>query len=195
MKYLKQLLEDRDNTFEIDLELKIRKLLEHNVDYTFEIQKNNDKYDYDLKAFKYYIKGADYRKEPIAFIEVEISENWKDNYPSYWEDYSFLMRKVYKWDNKKQTFTKELKENASKTIYLIVNKNINDAICQKIPFIAKLEPVEREIGIDLRRRMCLRTSKDNPSIIRGFNNCMEFIYEFIKRRSKSQGNPKTPDPR
>jgi hypothetical protein len=48
MTYFSDLLITRANPFEIDIELEVRKIFERETDYTFEFQKNENKYDYDI---------------------------------------------------------------------------------------------------------------------------------------------------
>jgi hypothetical protein len=173
-----ELLVSRENPFEINVELEIRKIFEYNSDYTFEFQKNEDKYGYDLKVNKYYIDAADYTKETVAFVEIEVSETWKNEWPSFWKDYSFLARKIYEFDYNNDCFTSDLKHDADKTIYVIFNKSITDCICQSVINLSKLKMIQR--GFDgVRKNSFLTTSVNDAKIIRGINNMFNFCNNFF----------------
>lgn len=182
MGYFDELLKDRNNPYEINLELWIRKLFENKTDYTFEFQKNEDKYGYDLSVYKYYLSGGDYEKILIAFIEIEVSENWENEYPQYWRDYSFLKRKVYKYDFYEDIFMNEVKDNSDKTIYIIFNKAITDSICRDMIFIKDLKSKERKLTNSNRNNWFLTTTKNDVNIIRGLNKCLNYSYKFIMEK-------------
>lgn len=171
------LLSSRSNPYEIDLELQVRKLFEIKTNYTYEFQKNNDKYGYDIAVFKYYIYGADWIKKNIAYFEIEISENWVDRFPDYWHDYSFLARKVFKIEN--NSFTSELKENAKKTVYVIFNKSITDCICQRIDLISTFEVKNRNIMNKVKTDTFLITDLNDKRIVRGLDNMFDFCNNFL----------------
>lgn len=184
MNYFEQLLIDRKNPYEIDLELVIRKVLETNItDYTFEFQKNDDPYSYDIKCYKYYIReGGDYNKELIAYVEVEISEHWKDEWPSYWKTYSFLARKVLEYENGKFIEDK-LKEGAEKTIYLIFNKNCTDCFCCEIKIIKNFNFEHVPVTGNYYSDCFLRTSLYEKRVIRGVENSMRYIERYLNKLS------------
>lgn len=185
MGYLNELLIDRENPYAIDVELEIRKIFEWETDYTYEFQKNEDPYDYDISVFKYYINGADWKKKLIAYIELEVSESWKDEYPYWWKTYSFLKRKVYKWDYNDNNFTNELKDNVDKTIYIIFNKKLSDSCCSDIKTISTFKEEVLSNGGktgDLRKDTYLREPLNTKRVIRGTKNCVERIKDFIKQK-------------
>lgn len=179
MGYLDKLLIERENPYAIDVELEIRKIFERETNYIYEFQKNENPYDYDITVFKYYINGANWWKKIIAYIELEVSEHWINDYPKYWKTYSFLKRKIYEWDN---GFSGEKKCNADKTIYIIFNKQLNDAICCDIETISKFQEEYINITGSERKDTFLRTSLDDPRITRGIRNCIERIKYFIKQK-------------
>jgi len=183
MSYIKELLKDRDNPYEIDLELKVRKIFENNTDYHFEIQKNDNEFGVDLIVFKYDIEKNKYKKRKVAFIEVEVSENWVNEYPVYWRTYSFLKRKVFEFDNYKNVFTDNLKKDYYKTIYIIFNKSFSDCICQSMSYISSLNSVRISAGDNERSRWMLRTGLNDQNIKRGIDEVFEFCDEFIQLRA------------
>ena len=179
MDYFNKLLVSRKNTFEIDVELQVRKILESISDYHFEFQKNEDKYNYDISVFRYDISGAVYTKKCIAFVEIEVSETWKDKYPENWHTFSFLKRKVFNFDYDKKVFTKDLHENADKTIYIILNKSLTDAICCNVCKIATFKDAVNYQTGNLRNDTFLRTQVTDKSVIKCLDNCLKRIHSFI----------------
>jgi len=185
MGYLDKLLIDRTNPYAIDVELEIRKILEKGTDYTYEFQKNENHYDYDISVFKYYIDGANWEKKLIAYIELEVSESWENEFPYYWKTYSFLKRKVYKWDYGDNNFTNELKDNADKTIYIIFNKSLSDSYCSDIETISTFhEEILSNGGKtgDSRKDTYLREPLTSERVTKGIENCIEKIKFFIKNK-------------
>jgi hypothetical protein len=180
MSYFDGLLKERSSPYEIDVELEVRKLFEKNTDYTFEFQKNDNKYEYDISVFKYYINGSDYKKKIIAYIEIEVSETWQTTYPDYWKTYSFLKRKVFKYSYENQCFSTELKENAENTIYIIFNKTLTDAICCDIITISKFNNQKSIVTGNERQDTFLREPLNSFFVVRGLNECFKKINEFIK---------------
>ena len=181
MNYFENILKDRKDTYEIELELQVRKLFESMTEYIFEFQKNEDIYGYDLSVFKYVLEaGGRFKKQLIAFIEIEISEKWIDVYPDYWQDYSFLMRKVYDYDFKKNEFTNNVKANANTCIYIIFNKSLTDCICQKVDYIAGLEKKYRKLTGKDYTDWFLTTKKTDTNIVKGIDKAFQFCYSFIK---------------
>ena len=188
--YFAELVADRTHPYEINLELYIRKFFEKNTDYTFEFQKNEDKYGYDLSVFKYFLNGPNYEKKLIAFIEIEISETWVNDYPEYWRDYSFLKRKIYKYCWQENEFYDELKDNADRTIYIIFNKSLTDCICNEITFIANNFKTRHRDTTGRYYNDCFMVcSKNNNNlVIRGVRNSLIKIYRFIRDKSMEESN-------
>jgi len=182
----KDLLISRSNPFEINLELEIRKLFERNTDYRYEIRKNDDKFGYDLQIYRYFINGGDWVRKDIAYIELEVSEKWVDEYPKYWKDYSFLARKVYKYEN--GSFINELKQNAEKTIYVIFNKNITDCICRDIKTISTFETKSRGVMNNTYHDTYLTINYQNSKIIRGIDNMLGYCNSYFNEICESISN-------
>lgn len=184
LDYFRRLLKDRKNPYQIDLELIIRKILEKNIsDYTFEFQKNDDPYGYDIESYKYYIwEGGKYHKELIAYIEVEISEKWKDEWLSYWKVYSFVARKILVF--KDGEFIKDkLKEGAEKTIYLIFNKSFTDCFCCEIKIIKNFEFKHVPLTGNYYNDCFLRIGLSDERVVRGIEDSMEYIERFLNELS------------
>ena len=180
-KYFETLLSSRGHVFEIDTELKVRKYLECISDYRFEFQKNNDIYGYDLLVNFYNTTSKDWIKSNITFIEIEVSETWVNEYPPHWKYYSFLARKVFEFDKAQNKFTKRLKPDADKTIYLVFNKSMTDCFCSLISDTVKYCKlcVTNTLFADVYRETFYRVSLDSDLILRGKNNCMRYISGII----------------
>lgn len=183
--YINDLCVDRKSAYEIDLELKIRKWIESITPYQYEIHKNDDKYGYDISIYKYFLDSENYDKKLIAYIEIEVSEKWQNEYPANWKDISYLARKIYKYDYSIDIFTNELKDDADKTLYVIFNKELSDCHCQEIEIISNFELKRRGLqGLDNYRDTYLTVSiKDRHRVIWGKKNVGSKIKEFIDKKS------------
>ena len=172
---------DRKSPFEIDTELRVRKILESVTDHRFEFIKNNNPFGYDLVANKYTQTDSLWKVEPIAFIEIEVSSVWVDSYPSNWKTYSFLKRKVYKFDYHSKQYTDELKPYANNTIYFLLNKTMSDSICARISDIAKMPTIVGKETGNLRQDSYLRIDLDYKQnfIKRGLENCIDAIKKYL----------------
>ena len=187
MKYFEDLLKDRKNPHEIDSELIIRKMLENNTNYSYEFQKNGQ-YDYDIGVYKYYINAGNYEKVNICFIEVELSEAWKTNYPNFWHNYSFLRRKVNVFDRQTNRFTDELKPNAEKTLYIIFNKTMTDAAAIQIKDIPSVcySKFQNVTGTgSIYDNTFWRTPLTSNHVTRGLENTFQLIRKFITEHSQT----------
>ena len=165
-------------TFDIDNELRIRKKLESMLKYDIELQKNDDKYSFDFCVFRYNTKTNN--KYLLGFIEVETSDTWIDEWPSFWKYHSFLARKVFKFDYLNKRFTKTLKDEWMRTIYLIVNHNLTDMFCQSLKVISTFKLQYSNVKNNEYNDYYLRINKNNKKIIHGDLNCKEFIKEFFE---------------
>jgi len=106
----------KQESYDIEPELRARKILEKYTDYTYTFEKNEDIYGYDICMYRY---NKD--KIFIGYIEVEYCRNWETlELPSYWYELSFLERKIINQDN------------LSKTFYLKFNNNFTNCFCVKM---------------------------------------------------------------
>lgn len=116
---------DPKNPFEVVAELKVRKMLEKHTKWNFEFSRNEFLFGVDIIAYKYTIIGNTYERNKVGKIEVEASPQWINNqYPPRWRYYSYLRRKVERWDkHRKNTYkdgiwSGEPVDEAESTIYL-----------------------------------------------------------------------------
>jgi len=167
--------------YDIDNELKIRKKLESMLNYDIELQKTEDKYSWDISCFRYNTKTN--QKTLLGYIELEQSDTWIDEYPDFWKYHSFLARKVFKFDWNNNVFLiNELKNDWARTIYLIVNKNLTDMICQSIKTISTLNFEYCKVKDRYYNDCYLRINKRNKTIICGQNDCKRFIKDFFEKQ-------------
>jgi hypothetical protein len=113
--------------YRIELELKIRKLLESSTSYIYEFHKNETDTHDDIVVFKYVVRDNSHDKLLLGYIEIEISTvAWINEYPSYWKEISYLKRKIFQFDWSKNFFLKEPVENYERSLYVKFNKTITD---------------------------------------------------------------------
>jgi hypothetical protein len=189
MSFLKAIADytpERKNSYEVTIELKVRKMLEKHTNYLYEFRRTEDVYDTDITAIRYEIMESGWKSKPVGFIEVEETPNWiKGQYPSNWRTYSYLARKVLAYDKHSKVFVPELVKNADKTIYLKVARDLSDCHCSTVLDIANFYQSkwidQREgFGDGEYNRLCLRLPLDSFYVKRGVENCMKFILEFLK---------------
>lgn len=180
----------RNGRYNITKELDVKRILMEKLnDPSIELVKMNaDKTGYDFKIYKTFIDGNDYNRKFIGYLEVEVSESWNTfKYPPNFKWHSFLARKVFVYDIKNETFRdKKLKENANRTIYLKTNSNMSNAICCDMITISKFymkydpSPITSS---NPRNDTFLReyVGNENSKTIMGWENCTDFIKDFIKR--------------
>lgn len=170
------------NSYEITGELKLRKVIESNTDYSLEFCKNDDKYGYDLICKKLVVNGDHWRRDIVGYVELEISDNWIDSYPAYWKTYSFLARKAFYWDYNSNEFYSDRLKNAdtNRTIYVISNKSMTDMVVAKMTDVAQGEMVVNGYDSESeRKKTFLRFDLKDTRIIRGLENTMQFINNYF----------------
>lgn len=174
-------LTNKEDPYEINTELKVRKLLEQNSHYTYEYSKNDDKYGYDIEVIKYFLNNG-YRKETIGYIEVEVSYTWINDWPKYWKSYSFMKRKVYEYDGFNNVFIDRLKQNVNKTLYVVFNNQFTDCYCSSMSEISQFGTESNNKTQYNRTDQCLRTSLNDSRVIRGLDNCIKHINKVLENR-------------
>jgi len=188
--FILQYIQNTENPYDISPELKIRKILEYSFDYTYEFRKNDNRYGYDIICYKYFIHDdGGFEKLPVVFIETEVSYNidWISDLQENWKWYSFLARKVLKFNSDNDCFTDELKENADKCVYLKFNRYFKDCFCCDMNTISKFDKIYwpgYTNENDGYNHAFLRTSLDDKRVIRGIPESMEFIKNFIRNATK-----------
>lgn len=165
--------------YEITDELKIRKILENNTDHKWIFDKNDNKYEYDLKAWKYNIyEDGKYEKIFKGYIEIEVGNGWEEDWPDWYKYVSFLKRKIYNfdWDRNEWTNTKE---NIDKTFYLKFNNKRTDCLCLLIDDILIYgNPSKRDREHDKYRQSFIEV--EIKDVIWGIKNCIEYINHKLK---------------
>lgn len=178
--YFERLLGDRGNRFEIETELQLRKIFENKTSHNFEFRKNDDAYGWDIECFRYDQVGSDWIRKFCCFVEVEVSQQWVNDYPSYWKTYSFLARKIHPFVNSRFCFN-QLKENGEKCFYLIANKTMTDCKTLYLPdaINGNIEQVDHQ-RIGNYRNQFRRFDLGSPFITIGLENSINQIIEFAE---------------
>lgn len=127
-----------NESFEIDDELRIRQILDHNTSHLYIFNKSDDKYSYDIESYKYTVfPDGGFRKDFLGYIEIERSNQWDTfDIPSHWYCISFLKRKIYEYDwadNKFLSITKF----TGPSFYLKFNKDLTNCFTQSMDYIAR----------------------------------------------------------
>ena len=184
MPYLAEIhqMNGRRNSYEVEVELDVRKLLESKTSRLFEFQKNEDKTGYDLICNQYTVTPTDWDKQRIGYIEIEEVCSWSgSDVPSNWYCYSFLARKVYKFNWSDNKWTNELHDNADSTLYLKVSSDLSGAICASVNDI-----VEHGIGKKGKKGLSqlyndtyIEIEIGHSSVVTGIDNCVEYIIDFL----------------
>jgi len=167
--------------FEITEELQVRKILEYNTNYEWVFNKNNNKYEYDLKAWKYNIY-KDGRYEPIfkGYIEIEIGRGWNEfDWPNHkYQVVSFLKRKIYNFDWNTNEW-KDTKNYIDKTFYLKFNNDKTNCLCLLIDdIIIYGRPSNRDQEHDKYKQSFIEV--DIKDVIWGIKNCIDYINDKLQ---------------
>ncbi|MGA1067063.1 MAG: hypothetical protein ACO3U3_14585, partial [Alphaproteobacteria bacterium] len=176
--------------YEIKSELKVRKWLESNTDYTFEFIRNDEQKGYDLGCWKYIQKGDIFEKHLICFIEVEESEQWKNGqYPSHWRYWAYLQRKVNPWDWDLNAFLTGLKKDATRTMYLKAAIDFSGVHCSRMEDIyayGKLANSGTHKNDRLSMTYRFSVKSNSQYVFVGKERCLRAIKRFIDIQSKLQ---------
>ena len=165
--------------YNIKNELIIRQKLEELTDWNIEFNQNyGDKYGYDLKCFKHIPNNTKtgYEKKFICYIEVEHGISWHQKDLPNWPEFSFLQRKVRKFDYEKQVFKNESKENAERTIYLKTNKDFTNCFFIKIDYLFRNAKQSKRNQKNDRLNSFVVLPKTEINV--GLNKFKEFIYNY-----------------
>lgn len=177
-------------SYEIENELRVRKILEEKTDWMFEFTKNS-KYAPDLQLHDW----GDCPESPedrglTGYIEIEVTSaesDWQTGaVPESWTTINFLKRKVREFDYRTRRWG-GLKENARQTVYLKFNHELDNCFAA---------PVER-VYHDGREQswndggpnwefFCL--SPTHESITYGIHDSVRFIEDYFNRLDDDQSS-------
>ena len=177
--YFSELLKDRGNPFEIETELRIRKLFENKTGHEFEFRKNDDPFAWDIECFKYIQRGSEWERVFCCFVEVEVSEQWQNEYPAYWKTYSFLARKIHPFVNGR-FLTDQLREHAEKCFYIVCNKSITDCkmICLSDAMSGSFKQCGSLSSLGSYGSAFRRFPLNSELVYRGFENSVSAVLQF-----------------
>jgi len=185
-------------SFEIKDELKIRKVLEQHTEWNFVFNKNTE-YQYDLAITEWGDEPKDQSdNEIIGYVELERSRRDKEHswvtgdIPNSWYYLSFLQRKVRSFDHRQKCW-QGLKQNYDRTVYMKFNHALDNCFAAPVETIHRDgEPTKMSDGS--YNNTYLKLNTDNPDVHVGVNESVEFIQEYLTRRSTGQSSLTSFDP-
>jgi len=175
---------DKVDKYNTDDELKIRKILEGWFPFEYELHRNPIPYDYDIELFKV-VNNCE--KLLIGYIELETTPTWENYYLDNGYVFSFLARKVFKYNKEIEKFTYDIKdENKSpKTVYFKLNKDFTNGYCCDIPTIMEFKRIlikkykNGDLGLCTYNDTMLRTNINNKKVGYGLTVCKDFMLNFF----------------
>lgn len=190
-------MENRDLTdglekqsYEIQDELKIRKILEAHTDWQFEFTKNS-KFEYDLRITQWDDEpDSEDDNRVLGYVELERARKDKPkswitgDIPDSWVFLSFLKRKVRQFDKVTQSW-RGIKEDYDRTVYLKFNHALDNC------FVAPIESIyhdgqKTKLSDGSRTNSYLALDMDHPHVRYGVAECVSFVEEFMTRREPEQ---------
>lgn len=179
-------LDSETVSYDIEVELKIRKMLEAETDWNFEFNKNGDQYDYDIKFYRWEDNGnGELEKVHYGFVELERARKWKTgDVPDNWTYYSFLERKIQEFDHDLRKW-RGPKENFRRTIYLKFNQLLDN--CFAAPVVTIYNQGERTKRSDGTYNNTYRKlGFDHPDVRQGLGECVNYIDTFLAQSEDPQ---------
>jgi len=172
-------------TYDIDSELKARKIIEKHSDYHYVFDKNEDKYGFDLAVFKYKINKGEFKKNKIGYVEIERAVGWKTfGIPKNWYCVSFLKRKLYNYNFKEGTWGNP-KSDSHKTIYLKFNHPMSNCFCHNMIYIIRNgKNSERNDNKNSYNNSFIELEKE--LVYWGIKNCVNYVVQYLSHIDKKQ---------
>jgi len=164
-------------SYDIEPELRVRKLLEQSTPFSYVLMKNEDPYGRDLEIWKYKVKNNPATKTRLGYVEVERARLWKDEkIPSNWIELSFLMRKLFirndgDWGGPK--------EDSGDTIYLKMNHSMTNCFCASMDYIIHHGKESNRSNSAFREDSFWSIPKDDPGIAWGLKDCVTYILQYF----------------
>jgi hypothetical protein len=176
---LNDVLDNDDVDYNIEVELKIRKVLEENTDWNFEFNKNDERYEYDIKFFRWEEDDSGtLQKNHYGYVELERARKWKTGEkPDNWKYYSFLERKVLDYDHRTKSW-QDPKDNYERTIYLKFNQLLDNCFAAPVQSIYRDgKRTKRSTGEynDTYRKLPF----SHGDVVEGIQGCVEYIDQFL----------------
>jgi len=179
-----------DQSYEIKDELKIRKTLEAHTDWHFEFTKN-DQYAYDLRITEWHRRPrSPDDNQTLGFVELERSRADKEHswitgdIPESWKFYSFLMRKVRKWNRRNRRFD-GLKDEFRRTVYLKFNHAMDNCFAASIADIHQ-NGQKTPYSDGTKDNTYLALDLDDPAVRVGVEDCVSFIESYLSNYQSGQ---------
>lgn len=187
MSYKKDITEEQ--SFEIQDELQIRKLIEDKTGWQFELTKNS-RYDYDLQLFNW---GEDpdnpEDRDLIGYVEVEVAGDdsaWQTGeFPDYWPTVNLLARKIYQSRGSGPALRwGALKDNYHRTVYLKFCNDLSN--CFAVAIDEAHRAVQNGTGFmdtiypdDPYHHTFAKLEPEDSALYWGIDDCVAFITEHL----------------
>jgi hypothetical protein len=177
-------------SYEIQDELKIRKILENHTDWQFEFTKN-DKFAYDLRITEWDDEPAsDSDNRVLGYVELERARKDKPtswitgDIPDSWVFLSFLKRKVRRFDHNTQSW-RGIKQDYDRTVYLKFNHALDNCFAAPIESIY-LHGETTPYSDGSRTGSYLSLEMDHPDVHYGIDECVSFVEDYMTQREPQQ---------
>jgi len=197
--------------YDIQDEIKMRKILENNSSWRFEFTKNPDPKGIDIKFFKWeFVPVDDWVKRHYGYIELEradsdgwVTENQLQYEPNsidlcemfpdnwIWKNAStpritILKRKIFEYDWDRETFTNKPKSNYQRTVFVKFDHSMTE--CFAIPLVAIKQEGRTTPRSDdtVYNESMVALRADHGDVYIGLENVMAFLDEFMQYRSDPQ---------
>lgn len=171
-----------DADYDIEPELRVRKILEQHTEWPIVVKRNDDKYDTDLEVYQWAHQNEEWQRNLIGYVEVEQADKWYGKqYPDNWVYLTFLERKVRNWDRMNQRFD-GLVNGGEKTVYLKFNQEFTNC------FAATVEDIYQNGGRTKRsdgsrQGSTLALDFDHEAVHTGIDDCANFIMDYFTSKN------------
>jgi len=181
-----------EQSYRIEDELKIRKVLEAQTKWSFEFTKN-DKFAYDLRITQWDEQPqSPTDNDVIGYVELERSRRDKKHswvtgeLPDSWYFLSFLQRKVRDYDYQRGSWG-SLKSDFDRTIYLKFNHALDNCFAAPVATIHQ-DGKQTKWSDGTPKNTYLALDKDHPDVRHGIDDCVEFIQNYFTRKDPGQAD-------
>lgn len=178
-----------NQSYEIQDELQIRKVLEQHTDWRFEFTKN-DKHAYDIRITEWDedAAGPD-DNQVLGYVELERASDGSDWLTGAvpeeeWVYYSFLKRKVHQFNYKNEIWD-GLKENYERTIYVKFNHAIDNCFAAAVTTIHQ-DGYETKYSDGSPENSYIALNLGHPGVHTGISDSMEFIEQYLSQYEPGQ---------
>ena len=121
----------KDQSFKIEEELQMRKVLELYTPWCIQLTKSVGVYDFDMSITKFgFNKKGEHIAEDLGLIELE--RKWDDGWLEDWYEISILKRKVYDYDRVREQWLTNIHRDGEETLFVKFDKYYKQAFAVTI---------------------------------------------------------------